>query len=331
MATRIGVAGTGRLGREHVRVLAGLDGVDFVGCHDADAARTREVAQANGATPFDSLDEMLDAVDAVSIVVPTTDHHRIAMRAIEKGLDVFVEKPVAASVAEAEEMLGAARSRGRILQVGHVERFNAAVEAVASRLGKPSFIEVHRLAPFSIRGTDVSVVGDLMIHDLDLLSYFLKEDPIDIRAKGASILTANPDIVNVRLEYPGGCVANVTASRVTLSPMRKVRVFSPESYVSIDLLKGEASCYRKAEGFEDRVARLPDPRAGGMAALLNLTDFIEIETIKPDRVEPLRKELDAFRRCVTTREMPPVTGEDGLSAVRLATEILEQMAQDPAS
>jgi len=331
MATRIGVAGTGRLGREHVRVLAGLDGVDFVACHDTNASCMREVAAANNATPFDTLDAMFDSVDAVSIVVPTTDHYSIAMRAIGKGLDVFVEKPVAASVAEAEEMLGAARLRGRILQVGHVERFNGAVEAVANRLGKPSFIEIHRLAPFTLRGTEVSVVGDLMIHDLDLLGYFLKEEPVDIRAKGASILTSSPDIVNVRLEYPSGCVANVTASRVTIAPMRKVRVFSPESYVSIDLLKGEASCYRKADGFEERVASLPDARVGGMAALLNLTDFIEIETVKPDRVEPLRKELDAFRHSVTTRALPPVTGEDGLSAVRLATQILNQMEQDAAS
>jgi predicted dehydrogenase len=226
-------------------------------------------------------------------------------------------------------MIAAARESGRVLQVGHVERFNSAVEAVVDHIRNPAFIEVHRLAPFSLRGTDVSVVGDLMIHDLDLLGYLLGEWPSDIRAKGASILTSAPDIVNVRLEYPSGCVANVTASRVTMSPMRKIRVFSDDSYVSINMLKRTASRYRRKEGFEERVAMLrSEPE--GPAALMGLADFIEIDTIQPDNVEPLYKELSAFARSVVSREAPPVTGDDGLRAVQLATAILEQI-QNPST
>ena len=324
MGLRIGVAGTGRLGREHVRVLSGLDGVSFVGCYDVDAERAREVAGNNGASPFESLDAMLAEVDAVSIVVPTVRHSEVALAAIASGCDVFVEKPIAASIPEAEEMIAAARTGGRVLQVGHVERFNSAIQAVVEYIREPAFIEVHRLAPFTLRGTDVSVVGDLMIHDLDLLGYLLGEWPSDIRAKGASILTAAPDIVNVRLEYPSGCVANVTASRVTMSPMRKIRVFCNDSYISINMLTRTASRYRRKEGFEERVAMLrtePD----GPAAQMGLADFIEIENIRPDNVEPLHKELSAFVSSVETREAPPVTGDDGLRAVRLATAILEQI------
>jgi predicted dehydrogenase len=248
------------------------------------------------------------------------------MRAIECGCDVFVEKPLASGVVEAEAMVDAAASAERILQVGHVERFNDAFEAVLPTIRSPQFIEVHRLAPFTVRGTDVSVIGDLMIHDLDLLNQIVGEWPTDIRAAGAAILTPAADIVNARLEYPGGCVANVTASRMTITPMRKVRVFSRDSYLSIDMLARRAVRYRKSQGFEEAVAALQS-RADGFDAL-ELRNFVEVETIAPDpsvREEPLRKELDAFRRAIETREPPPVTGEDGLVAVRLAAEILQAM------
>lgn len=326
MGLTIGVAGTGRLGREHVRVLAGLDGVAAVACHDIVAARAAEVASEHGATAYATIDEMLEAVDAVVVAVPTTEHARVAARAIELGCDVFVEKPLASGVSEAEAMVDAATRAGRILQVGHVERFNDAFEAVLPGIHSPSFIEVHRLAPFTVRGTDVSVVGDLMIHDLDILNQIVGEWPSDIRAAGAAILTSGADIVNARLEYPGGCVANVTASRMTMTPMRKVRVFSSDAYLSIDMLARRAVRYRKADGFDDAVAALRSQSEGFDA--LNLRNFVEVETIAPDpsrREEPLQKELDAFCRAVETRGRPPVTGEDGLVAVRLAEAILAAM------
>lgn len=325
MGIRIGVVGTGRLGREHVRVLGGLSGVDFVGCHDVVTGRAAEVARATGATAFDSFDSLLESVDAVSIVVPTSEHLAVGLKALERGADVFVEKPIAASAEEAEKLIAAAHTGGRILQVGHVERFNSAVEAMMDHIESPQFIEIHRLAPFNTRGTDISVIGDLMIHDLDLLAHFLSERPIEIRAKGASILTDAPDIVNVRIAFPGGCVANITASRVSETPMRKVRVFSRNSYISIDLLRGVATRYRKAPDADANLARLREKADGHDQ--LNLSDFVSVETVQPDHIEPLSKELDAFRRSVVTREAPPVTGEDGLRAVQLATEILACMEE----
>ncbi len=314
----------GRLGRAHVRVLRATPGVDFVGCVDHRPERSREAAAEHGATAFDTLAAMLDAVDAVSIVTTTSAHAEVAVAALAAGKDVFVEKPLAASVAEGERVVRAARSADRLLQVGHIERFNGAVEAVFPRIGTPLFIEVHRLAPFSIRGTDVSVVMDLMIHDLDLLGLLVGERPRDIRANGAAILTAEPDIVSARLEYEGGCVANLTASRVTASPMRKVRVFSANGYFSIDLLAGVATHYRKADGFEARLAELQRAGTSGPGAMM---DLVQVAQIRGDGVEPLVKELASFCRCVVDRTRPPVTGEDGLDAVRLAAGIAERVGR----
>ncbi|HEX6790644.1 MAG TPA: Gfo/Idh/MocA family oxidoreductase [Candidatus Krumholzibacteria bacterium] len=319
MGLRIGVVGTGRLGRAHVRVLRSLPGVDFVACHDADAARARDVAAEFGATAFDSLDELLGGVDAVSIVTTTSAHAGVALSALDRGCDVFVEKPITATSKEGERVVESAVAKNRVLQVGHVERFNSAIETVLPAVGEPLFIEVHRLAPFNLRGADVSVVMDLMIHDLDLLRLLTGSSPTDVRANGAALLTAVPDIVNARLEYAGGCVANVTASRVTASPMRKFRVFSARGYFSIDLLTGSAVHYRKADGFADRIA---DAKRDG-AASVAMTDIIAVQQMRGDGAEPLVKELGAFCRAVGERSRPPVTGEDGLEAVRLAERILD--------
>ena len=317
----MGVVGTGRLGRAHVRVLRSLPGVDFVACHDTDAARAVEVAAEFGATACASLDALLAQVDAVSVVTTTSAHADVAIAALDRDRDLFIEKPIASSVAEGERILARARERARVVQVGHVERFNSAIEAVLPAVGHPLFIEVHRLAPFNLRGADVSVVMDLMIHDLDLLGLLVGSSPVDVRAKGAALLTAAPDIVNARLEYPDGCVANVTASRVTAAPMRKFRVFSKNGYFSIDLLSGTATHYRKADGFADRIAEL---RRDG-AASVAMTDVISVKQMRGDGEEPLVKELSAFCRAVTERSQPPVTGEDGLEAVRLAERILDRV------
>lgn len=325
MGLSIGVAGVGRLGRVHVRVLSEMEGVDAVACHDTQPDRAAAAAAEHGARAFDDLGAMIDAVDAVCVVVPTTHHAEVALEVFRRGKDVFVEKPLARSAEESQQMVDGAREAGCILQVGHVERFNGVIQAVAPIVEDPSFIEVHRLAPFTVRGTDVSVVGDLMIHDLDLLSYLTGEWPVDIRAKGAAILTDGPDIVNARLEYPSGCVANVTASRVTASPMRKIRIFSTSTgYISIDLLKGVASHVRKAPSFDESIAALREKSDGHEQ--LGLANFVEQEFIRSDGGEPLAKELAAFCHTLTTREAPQVTGEDGLNAVKLATEILSQIS-----
>lgn len=323
MGLRIGVAGIGRLGRAHVRVLGELPGVDSVACYDLDASRAQAAADEYGATACESLGEMIDRADAVVVVTTTSAHAEVALAAVEAGRDVFIEKPITATVVEAERVVRAAQSGRRILQVGHVERFNAAMEATLPRVGTPMFVEVHRLAPFTPRGTDVSVVMDLMIHDLDLLGVLVGGDPVDIRAKGAALLTGEPDIVNARLEYANGCVANVTASRITATPMRKVRVFSSAGYFSIDLLAGSATHYRKSDSFDEKMAVLR--RGAADAPVPSLADFVAVEHIRGDDGEPLAKELGAFRDAVVSRSTPPVTGQDGLQALRLASDILERV------
>lgn len=305
-----------------MRVLRSLEGVDRVACFDVDTARAREVAGEFGAEHFDSLDDMLGAVDAVDVVTSTSAHADVALRAIAAGCDLFIEKPIAARVSEGEDVVRAARAAGRVLQVGHIERFNGALEAALPRIGRPMFVEIHRLAPFTPRGADVSVVMDLMIHDLDLLALLVGAPPVDIRAKGAALLTREPDIVNARIEYADGCVANVTASRVTAAPMRKVRVFSDTGYYSIDLLAGAVSHTRKKESFAEKMAAL---QKGALPGVPSLADFVSMERFQGDGAEPLAKELEAFRRAVASRGTPAVTGEAGLAALRLAADILERV------
>jgi len=314
------------LGREHVRILSRVPEVEQVACFDLAVEKCEQVAEEFGARAFDDVDGLLDAVDAVSVVVPTIDHAAVSLRAIERGKSLFVEKPIAASVPEAESIIRAAQGRARVLQVGHVERYNSALRSALPFIQSPYFVEIHRLAPFTVRGIDVSVVMDLMIHDIDLLSLVLDGPPSEIRAKGAGILTEGPDIVNARLEYPSGCVVNLTASRVSDKPMRKVRVFSPQGYVSIDLLSGKVKHIRKGEKFEQGVARLRASKGLGAVSAVgaaSLSDFLIIEESGADGEEPLFSELQDFCRSVAGGLAPTVSGEDGLRALRLATEIQE--------
>lgn len=319
MGLRVGVIGTGKLGTHHVRVLKRLEEVDEVACYDVVPERSRQAAEEFGATACGTVDELLDGVDAVSVVVPTVSHASVSIRALERGAHLFLEKPIAASVAEADEIIATAHRRDRVLQVGHIERFNAAIRKAIPYVERPSFIEIHRLAPFTVRGIDVSVVMDLMIHDLDLLCMFLGEMPVDIRAKGAGILTDGPDIVNARLEYTNGCVANITASRVSMEPMRKFRIFSADNYLSIDLHKRKIRLVRQGDRFESSIARLHDTPAD--AAEFTLTDFLQLDEWSIDGEEPLYDELRAFCQTVISGERPPVTGEDGLRALQIATDV----------
>jgi predicted dehydrogenase len=323
---KLGVIGTGRLGREHVRVFKHLSEVDFVGCYDVVTDKSRQVARQFDAEAFDDVNRLLEAVDAVSIVVPTTHHASVSLNAIEHDRDVFVEKPIAGTVEDAERILRAVRERGKVLQIGHIERFNGVIQKSLPYISSPLFIEIHRLAPFNIRGIDVSVIMDLMIHDLDLLLFLLRKEPVEIRAKGAGILTEEPDIVNARLEFADGCVANMTASRVSLEPMRKIRIFSPSRYLSIDLFQGKVKHLQKRKTFETDVMKLREqPEKFGR---MSLRDFIKVEEFKIESEEPLRNELRSFCRSLLNGESPPVTGEDGLRALKLAAEIQKRIASE---
>ena len=311
---KAGVIGVGSLGTNHARNYADIDGVELACLHDTIAERAGEAAARYGGTVCSTVDDLLDRVDVVSVCTPATDHAETVAKAIERGVHVLVEKPIASSSAEGERLVRLARERGVCFQVGHIERFNGAWEAAAPLLDRPRFIESHRLGVFTPRGTDVSVVVDLMIHDIDLVLDVLGgEELVDLRASGAGVLTDSPDIVNARLEFAGGCVANLTASRISREPLRKIRFFQENRYVSIDL-RG-----RTVEAFE---------RAGGVAETElagDPTAFIRPLAVDVSTEEPLRREIASFVVAAGSGKEPRVTGEHGLAALGVAERILDRL------
>jgi predicted dehydrogenase len=309
---RAGVVGVGHLGRHHARHYASLPGVKLVGVTDTDADQGRKVAQEYGATYYDSLDALLEGgLDLASVAVPTTAHRAVATRLMEGGVDVLVEKPIAASVDEAGQLVETAAKTGRILQVGHIERFNGAVVALFDAVRAPKFIECHRLSPYPMRGQDVSVVLDLMIHDLEIVLSLVKSPVVSIDAVGVPIFSPEEDIANARLQFENGCVANLTSSRVSMERMRKIRIFEPNAYVSTNFSDQEVLIYRKRN--------VP---TGEEASPM---DRIEIEQLTVSREEPLKMELEAFVSCVRDRTRPLVSGEDALEALKLAWRALESI------
>ena len=307
---RTGVIGVGHLGYHHARLYASLQDVALVGITDLDATRGREVAAEFETQFFDDAESLLSAnVQAVSVAVPTTDHLQIARLALQAGADVLVEKPIAGSVEEAREMLAVAAANNSLLQVGHVERFNGAVLALTDHIKKPQFIECHRLSPFPGRGHDVSVVLDLMIHDLDVVLALTRSPVTSIDAVGIPVFSNSEDIANVRLRFESGCVANMTSSRISVDRMRKIRIFEDNAYVSTDYSEQEVIVYHK--------------KPGDIPEGLSPMEWINIEPLEVSREEPLRLELQAFVDCVRTRKTPIVSGEDGLKALELAFEILD--------
>jgi predicted dehydrogenase len=308
--TRIGVIGVGHLGYHHARLYAGLPDVTLAGVVDLDAERAAKVASEFETRAFGSVGELLVAgVDAVSVAAPTTVHHSLTRDLLRAGVDVLVEKPIAKTVDEADELVRMARDHRRILQVGHVERFNGAVIALRQAVKQPRFIECHRLSPYSNRGDDVSVVFDLMIHDLDILRALDGSEVVSIDAVGVSVFSAYEDIANARIRFASGCVANLTASRVSVERMRKIRIFETNAYVSTNYSDQEVLMYRK--------------KPGPLAPDQNLMEAIEIEALPVTKEEPLRLELESFVRCVRDRTRPEVSGGDGLAALSLAQRIVD--------
>jgi len=313
---RAGVIGTGRLGREHARVYASLDEVDRVLVYDRESTRAEAVAREHGAECCASIETLLAGCDAVSVCTPATHHHAAAAAAFERGIHVLVEKPISSDTVSARDMIARASSRGCVFQVGHIERFNGAFEAARSLIKRPRFIEAHRLGVFSPRGIDVSVVQDLMIHDIDLILAVLAGDPIaELRVSGASVLTDAPDIVNARIEFAGGCVANITASRISREPLRKIRFFEENLYVSADLREKTVEAYEKRGD--------PDPSASGF----DPSRIIRGIPVAVDGSEPLRKEIVSFLAAVRGEGKPAVTGEEGLAALDVAERMLEIIAK----
>jgi predicted dehydrogenase len=323
MALRIGVVGVGSLGFHHARIARSLDGVRFAGIHDSDAARLDAVATELDVPAHRELDALLDVADAVVIAVPTQAHESVAVPALERGVHVLIEKPIAPTLEAADAILEAGEAAGAVIQIGHVERFNGALRAAEPYLDELLFVESHRLSPFGPRGTDVAVVLDLMIHDVDLVLSLARRPVTAIAAAGIPVLTPSPDIANARLEFAGGGVANLTASRVSMERMRKIRVFQPSGYLSLDLAAGRGEFLRLREGIT-----LEPGRHLEAADLLSVVERIEIVG---DGQEPLRSELESFAAAVRGEEPVTVSGSDGRRALGVALEIVEKIERHVAA
>jgi predicted dehydrogenase len=305
---RVAVVGVGRLGRLHAEKYAGLERALLVGIVDRDPARAREVAGALGVRTFPDHRALAGAVDCASVAVPTRHHAAVTADLLHAGVDVLVEKPLASTVAEGRELVRAAEARGRILQVGHLERFNPALRAAAAVITEPRFLECHRLAPFVDRGTDVDVIRDLMIHDLDVIQSFVAADVVAVESVGVPVLTPTVDIANARLRFATGCIANLTASRVSLKRERKLRIFQRDAYVAIDYDQRTVRICRRA---------LP-ARPGALPS-------IEAEEHDAGEGDPLRDEIAAFLAAVEARSAPVVSGREGLRALELAERIADSL------
>ena len=307
---RVAVVGAGEFGRHHARVYRELENAELAGIYDQNRQRASAVAAEFQATVLHGLEELQGRADAVSVAVPTVAHAEVGCRLLNMGLDVLIEKPMAVDLEEADALLDAARKNRRILQVGHVERFNPAVRAVEPILNRPLFFEVHRLGVFTPRSLDVDVIYDLMIHDLDILLALVNEPVTEVKAVGIPVLTDKVDIAHARLEFAGGAVANVTASRVSTERVRKMRFFQKHEYISLD--------YARRDALRIGVKKPgPQPEFG-------------FEKLNAPAVEPLRAELETFVDCVRTRREPPTNGAAGRAALALAGRVMASIQEHTA-
>ena len=302
---RVAVVGVGNLGRHHARIYAGLPDVELAGVVDIDERTASKIAWKFGTTAYRSLREVPGRLDAVSVVVPTQAHRPVALEAIGLGVHVLLEKPIALDMSEANEIITAAHAKNLVLQIGHIERFNPAIVALMKILTRVGFIEVHRLAPYKREGTEVGVVLDLMIHDIDIILNIVASPLVEIHAVGIPVLSASEDIANARLRFENGCIANVTASRISFEKVRKIRVFQSNAYLSLDYQNQEGMIYRKDGG---RIVR---------------------EKLPLEKDEPLKLELVSFLECVRASRQPLVPGEHGRQALRVASEITRLCRENP--
>jgi len=317
---RVGVVGVGKLGALHAKMFAQIPKAELVGIIDSDADRARDIASEFRTDVYSSLENLLRDVNVISIATPTTTHYQIAMQAVDAGVHLFIEKPITHTLAEGEMLVRCAKEKGITVQVGHIERFNPAILAVETYNLQPMFIESHRLAQFNPRGTDVAVVLDLMIHDIDIILSLVKSPVRMIEADGVAVVSDTVDIANARLKFENGCVANVTASRISQKKMRKMRLFQKDAYISIDFLDGKAEVFRLVDSDQasDRRTKLLGRIEDG-SKHRNIT----YERPKVREVNPLRYELELFLDAVESRKPPVVSGDDGLRALHVAQQILE--------
>ena len=322
----VAVIGVGHLGKHHARLYKTVPGAALVGVCDSDPNRAQAVAKEYATEAFTDFKALFGKVDAVSVSVPTIGHHAIAREFLSRGIACLVEKPMTKTIAEAEELVTLARAHHATLQVGHVERFNPAFRAIAGVIQRPRFIEIHRLSPFRFRSTDIDVVYDLMIHDLDIVLSLVKSPVARLDAVGVSLLFGTEDIANARLEFQNGCVANITSSRISDKAMRKIRLFSDEGYASIDTGEKSARFYKTTPQLAEALSRLPKDREPSIADIAQIPrEFYEIREVSVPNEEPLANELKSFVEAVAAKREPVVTGEDGLAALKLAEQVLAEI------
>lgn len=326
--TRIAVVGVGHLGRHHARLLRELE-CELVAVVDRDEA-ARTAAAAYGVPVLADYHELQGKIDAVSVVVPTRLHREVAGWFLEQGVDVLVEKPIARSSQEGRELVALAEQHGRILQVGHVERFNAVMQGIAEIGKRARYIESHRLAPFSFRSTDIGVVLDLMIHDLDLVLALVRSEIVSVEAFGGSVFTPAEDMASAIIKFQNGAVAHLTANRVALKPLRKMRVFSPEGYVSLDFNSAQGIVVRKNPGWDLGkldIESIDRSKVGDLYQFV-FQGLLSMQPYKLDEGNPLKAELAAFLQCVADRSTPLVTGADGVAAVAAAEQVMAAIARN---
>jgi len=318
---KIGVLGAGHLGKIHLKCIKEIAAYELVGFYDQDAEATAKVSEELGVKGFPSLDELIAEVDVIDIVTPTLSHYECAVKAIRNSRHIFIEKPITKTVEEAKQLITLAEEADVKVQVGHVERYNPAFIATKPFIKHPMFIETHRLAQFNPRGTDVSVVLDLMIHDLDIVLSIVKSNVRRISASGVAVVSDQPDIANARIEFDNGCVANLTASRISLKNMRKTRIFQKDAYLSVDFLEKESEVVRMAtvEGEADPLSMTIDLGEGKGEKEI----YFEKPTILPNNA--IKDELSAFAAAIESNNTPEVTIHDGYHALDIAHKIIEKL------
>ncbi|BDS06391.1 UDP-N-acetylglucosamine 3-dehydrogenase [Oceaniferula spumae] len=301
MDLRAGVAGAGAMGRNHARVFSLLEGVELAAVYDQDKKRAADVAAEFGGIAVDSLDAFAEVVDAATVAVPTVAHRSVGCELMEKGVDVLMEKPIADTLDDATALIETSQKHGRILQVGHIERFNPVMRELEDRLKEARFIEAHRLSPFPNRSIDIGVVLDLMIHDLEIILHLVRSPIVSVDAVGVAVMTAREDIANARIRFENGCVANVTASRISPERMRKIRVFQGDCYLSLDYQEQSAGMYRMGK------------------------EGVEKVEVNVEKDEPLKRELASFVECSKKGKAPEVSGQQGAAALDLALDITNRI------
>lgn len=323
---RVGVVGVGHLGRLHALLYKNVPRAQLAGVFDISPETAAAVARETGCRAFETYRDLLAHVDAVNVVVPTTQHFSVAAEALRLGKHVFIEKPITSSLQEADELIRLARENRCLIQVGHIERFNQAMRALSTVPLNPRFIESHRLATFNPRGTDVAVVLDLMIHDIDIILTLVNSPVARIDANGVAVISGEPDIANARITFENGCVANVTASRISQKKMRKMRLFEKDSYVSIDFLQGLTERFRL-------VAQLPEEEQQTGVIMGKLegkrTRYVYYERLQAPEGNALQIELEEFVDAIVTGRKPHVTAEDGRNALAVATQIADIIKRQP--